>query len=862
LLLLGAEAHGQLYRDSTATVEDRVQDLLSRMTPEEKFWQLFMIAGDFNGDESRYSEGLFGLQVSADTDGIDPVARANAVQRHFVEHTRLGIPIIFFAEALHGLVQSDAVVFPQAIGLAASFDISLMHDVACTAALECRNRGVRQVLSPVVNIASDVRWGRTEETYGEDPFLSAAMGVAFVSEFESHGIITTPKHFIANVGNGGRDSYPIHMSERLLKEVYLPPFEACILRGGSRSIMTSYNSFDGAPCSASDWLNNIVLKQGLDFKGFIISDAGAVGGANVLHFTAADYPDAGAKAISAGLDVIFQTSYDHYALFMPPFLDGRIDRAVIDLAVARVLRAKFQLGLFEHPYVDVDESHAVGSPEHRVLARRAAQESIVLLKNDDEALPFSGTGETIAVIGPDAAEVRFGGYSAPKGRLCSILEGIKEAVEPQTVVRYALGCRRLDTTYVTIPTECLSSRYHDSTVTGLIGEYFNNVSFSGPPAVSRVDCTVQFHWTLFSPDPEHLTNDFYAVRWTGALTAPVSGSYKLGVEGNDGYRLYVDDSLIIDRWTKASYHTTMTDFTLEAGRSYSLRLEYYEPTGTNSRIRLVWNVGVASDEENLIQEAVDLATECEQVVLVVGLEEGEFRDRASLALPGHQETLIRRVAELGKPTTVVIVGGSAVTMTNWLDDVPAVLCAWYPGEEGGRAVADVLFGEYNPAGRLPITYPISDGQLPLTYNHLPTGRGDNYYDLTGEPLFPFGYGLSYTSFEYDNLRLDTPQITAGESTQVRFTLKNIGAREGDEVVQLYIRDELASTAQPVMALKGFERIHLEPGETREVVFAITPDLLTVLDADVRPVVEPGDFRIMLGSSSKDIRLRGVLTVVE
>ncbi len=861
LLLLSTQAHGQLYRDSTAPVDERVRDLIARMTPEEKFWQLFMVAGDFMGDETRYRDGLFGLQVAAEAGEVDPVARANAIQRHFVEHTHLGIPIVFFAEALHGLVQSGATIFPQAIGLAASFDTTLMHDVARAVALESQSRGVRQVLSPVVNIASDVRWGRTEETYGEDPFLSAAMGVAFVSEFESRGVITTPKHFVANVGDGGRDSYPIHMSERFLHEIYLPPFEACLLRGGSRSVMTAYNSFDGAPCSASNRLNNDVLKKELGFRGFIISDAGAVGGANVLHFTATDYADAGARAISSGLDVIFQTSYDHHALFMPAFLDGRIDRAVIDSAVARVLRAKFQLGLFEHPYVEADEFAPVGIPEHHALACRAARESIVLLKNTGDVLPFSKTTQNIAVIGPDAAEPRFGGYSAATTQACSILDGLREKMGPQGNVPYARGCKRLTTEYVTVPTEFLSCQHDSSTEKGLLGEYFDNVSLSGPPVFSRVDGPVQFQWTLFSPDPERLTYDFYSVRWTGTLTPAVSGKFKLGVEGNDGYRLFIDDSLVIDNRIKASCRTTMTDFVFEAGHAYRLRLEYFEPTG-NGRIRLVWNVGVDSDEETTIREAVNLAAGCDKVVLVVGLEEGEFRDRASLALPGRQEELIRRVAALNKPTVVILIGGSAVTMSRWLDDVSAVLCAWYPGQEGGRAVADVLFGDFNPAGRLPVTFPIAEGQLPLVYNHLPTGRGDDYYDLSGQPLFPFGFGLSYTTFEYDNLYIDPPAIATGQTAQVHFNLKNTGPREGDEVVQLYVRDELASTAQPIMALKGFRRIHLKPGETEDVTFTIPPDLLTVLDTDLHPVIEPGSFRIMIGTSSKDIRLRGILTVTE
>jgi beta-glucosidase len=861
LLLFTASTHAQDYRDPTKPVEERVQNLLLRMTPEEKFWQLFMIAGEFNGDETRYSEGLFGLQIAADTGETDPVARTNDIQRHFVENTRLGIPVIIFAEALHGLVQEGATIFPQAIGLAATFDTVLMHEVASAVAQECRYRGVRQVLSPVVNIAADVRWGRTEETYGEDPFLAAAMGVAFVSEFENMGIVTTPKHFIANVGDGGRDSYPVHISERLLREIYLPPFEACLKRGGSRSLMTAYNSYDGDPCSASKRLNQHLLKSELGFNGFIISDAGAVGGANVLHFTAADYADAGAQALASGLDVIFQTSYDHYKLFIPPFLDGSIDPAVIDSAVARVLRVKFQLGLFEHPYAEPSDFVPPGVPEHRLLAHRAARESIALLKNSGHVLPFSRTIGKIAVIGPDADESRFGGYSAPAVRSCSILRGIREKLDPETDVRYSRGCRRLEPGYTTIPSEFLSCLYNDSLKQGLLGEYFSNVTLSGAPEFVRVDPTVQFQWTLFSPDPERLPYDFYSVRWTGKLKSPVGGKCLVGIEGNDGYRLYIDDSLLIDNWTKASCHTVMAEFIFEAGREYRLRLEYTEPTG-NARLRLVWNVGMDADEDAAIQEAIDTALKSDAVVAVVGLEEGEFRDRTSLSLPGRQEELIQRLAALGKPTVVVLVGGSAVTMSRWMDNVSAVIDVWYPGEEGGRAVADVLFGDYNPAGRLPITFPIAEGQLPLVYDHKPTGRSDDYYDLTGQPLFPFGYGLSYTTFEYSGLRLDPPKITVGDTAVVSLAIRNTGSLEGDEVVQLYIRDELASVARPITELKGFQRIHLKPGESRELSFTITPDLLSMLDRNLRYVLEPGKFRIMIGASSKDIRLRDILTVYQ
>jgi beta-glucosidase len=862
-LVLGSHpAIAQPYKNAGAPVEERVRDLVSRMTPEEKFWQLFMLSTNLDGVVEKCAAGAFGFQISSSGDTTGSAAYVDSVQRRFVEGTRLGIPIIPFDEAVHGLVLKGSTSFPQAIALAATFDTALMRRVSKAIAVECRSRGIRQVLSPVVNVGVDVRWGRVEETYGEDPYLSSAMGTAFVSELERLGVITTPKHFIANVGDGGRDSYPIQYSERLLREVHLPPFKACVLRGGSRSIMASYNSLDGTPCTANDWLNNRLLKGELGFDGFVISDAGAVGGANVLHFTAADYAEATERALKGGLDVIFQTSYDQYPLFMRAFQEGRIDRRVIDRSVSRVLKAKFELGLFEQPYVGVDEIELhVDTSEHLKLAREAARESIVLLKNESRALPLKRSIKTIAVVGPDAAEARLGGYSGTGIRRVSILEGLREKVGASSRVIYAKGCERTSAEHVTVPSECLLCTFGDTVRQGLVGEYFDNIDLAGAPVFTRVDPRIQFQWTLFSPDPRRLPYDFYSVRWSGRLKAPSTGRFKVGIDGNDGYRLYLSDTLVIDNWRKAGRRTILADCRLERGREYDMRIEFFEPAG-NAWFRLVWNVGVSPDREAEIEEAVAAARRSDVTVVVAGIEEGEFRDRALLALPGRQEELIKRVAATGKPVVVVLVGGSAITMNGWLDGVPAVLDAWYPGEQGGAAVADVLFGDYDPAGRLPITFPVAEGQLPLVYNHKPTGRGDDYGDLTGQPLFPFGFGLSYTSFEYSDLTFDRQRISPGDSTIVRFKVRNTGGLEGDEVVQLYIHDEVASVARPVIELKSFERLHLKPGETGELRVAITPAMLSMLNGTLQPVVEPGNFRIMIGSSSKDIRLRGILTVNE
>jgi beta-glucosidase len=839
-----APAQTPAYKNPQLPIDARVRDLLDRMTLEEKFWQLFMIPGDLDNPANDYSKGIFGLQIS------NPSAeRVNAIQRYFVEKTRLGIPIIPFDEAVHGLQRDGATMFPAAIALAATWDRDLMTRASRAIASEVRTRGIRQVLSPVVNIADDVRWGRVEETYGEDPYLSSEMARAFVGAFERAGIVATPKHFVANVGEGGRDSYPIDHDERSLMERYLPPFEAAIRQAHARSIMTAYNSVDGLPATQNPRLLNGILKHDWAFGGFVISDAAATGGATVLHMTEPNTPVAAQHAWEAGLDVVFQSSYGQQRPYLDAVQRGLVPQAILDAAVARVLRVKFELGLFEHPYVDPAEAATWNiEADHPALARRAARESLVLLKNDRGTLPLSKSIGSIAVIGVDATEARLGGYSGPGVHTISILDGIRQTLGAPQRVEYAPGPGRAVRDVVTVPPEAL----HVS------GEYFDNNRLEGTARLTRNDPRIDFRWTLNSPG-RGIPFDWYSVRWTGSIVAPSERLHRIGVEGNDGYRLFLDDALVIDNWKKQSFGRRMADVSWVPASSHTIRLEYFESTG-NARLRLVWDAGIVDDSEARIDEAVSLARRSDAAVVVAGIEEGEFRDRAFLSLPGRQEELIRRVAASGKPTVVVLVGGSAITMSSWLQAASAVIDVWYPGEQGGAAIADVLFADANPAGRLPITFPISEGQLPLYYDHKPTGRGDDYVDLTGMPLFPFGFGLSYTTFEYSALTIEPATIDPSGSATVSCTVTNTGARAGDEVAQLYVRDVLASVARPVMELKGFERVTLAPGQSSKVTFHLGPDELRMLDREMHWIVEPGAFRVMIGASSKDIRLRGELVV--
>jgi len=512
--------------------------------------------------------------------------------------------------------------------------------------------------------------------------------------------------------------------------------------------------------------------------------------------------------------------------------------------------------------VCVEISATNGSAAHRALAREAARKSIVLLKNagsKDPAstspyvLPLSKSIGSLAVIGPDAEEARLGGYSGPGVKKESILDGIRQVLGANRV-RYVAGPGRVIREVVVVPADALATA---ANARGLAGEYFANPRFEGTPTLTRTDQRIDFRWTLNSPG-RGIPFDWYSARWSGTITVPPSGVRRIGIEGNDGYRLSLDGRVVIDNWIKRSYGTRLADVTFAPGSRHEIKVEYFEPAG-NARLRLVWDAGVTDDSTAAIEQALSAARQSDAVVIVAGVEEGEFRDRAKLGLPGRQEELIQAIAKTGKPTAVVLVGGSAITMP-WLDQVGAVLDAWYPGEAGGPAIADVLFGDANPAGRLPITFPVFEGQLPLSYNHKPTGRGDDYVDLTGMPLFPFGFGLSYTTFEYSQLEITPAQIDAAGTITVRCTIQNTGTRAGDEVAQLYIRDVLASVARPVLSLKGFRRVTLAPGAKTTVTFTLGREDLQMLDRDMKWVVEPGTFRVMVGSSSKDLRLRGEFAV--
>jgi beta-glucosidase len=639
----------------------------------------------------------------------------NSIQKFIIENTRLKIPLIIHDEGLHGCMARGCTIFPQSIALGSTWNPELVEKVGVAIGKETRAHGIHQLLSPTINIARDPRCGRTEETYGEDPYLASAIAVAFVRGVQSQKVICTPKHFAANfVGDGGRDSNAVHFSERLLREIYFPAFKVAIQKGGAMSLMSAYNSIDGVPCSCNRWLLTEILRKEWGFKGFVVSDYGSVTGLITNHRVAGTKAEAAKKSLEAGLDIELPESdcFEHlYGLVK----EGKISEKVIDEAVRRILRVKLWLGLFEEPFIDPNYAEKIcDCEEHRRLSLEAAKQSIVLLKNDG-ILPLTKNLSSVAVIGPNAAVMRLGGYSGYGVKVVSPLEGIRNKISESIRVYYAEGCGLTDTS-------------------------------------------------------------------------------------KEGFR-----------------------------------------------------------------EALKAAKNSDIAILFMGNSvpetEGEQRDRCNLDLPGVQEELIIEVCDLGIPTVVVLINGSAITMTKWIERVNALIEAWYPGEEGGNAIADVLFGDYNPGGKLPITFPKVTGQLPLYYNAKPSGRVYDYVDLRGiQHLFPFGYGLSYTKFEYSNLRIFPEKITHEGRVKIHVDVKNTGKYKGDEVIQLYIHDALASVARPLKELKGFKRITLEPSELKTVEFILGPEELCFYDINMNQVVEPGVFEVMIGSSSEDIRLKGTFEV--
>jgi beta-glucosidase len=739
------------YRNPRLPVERRVADLLSRMTLEEKVAQLVCLwgnrpqvgpPGDFTTDRGDFSP-VKAAEVMKH--GIGQIARqreqkdarqgatfANAVQKWLIENTRLGIPAILHDEILHGHMAKGSTSFPQPIALATTWDPEFITKVFTAGALETRARGSHQVLGPNLDLARDPRWGRTEETYGEDPYLTSRMAVAIVKALQGPGpgidqthVIATAKHFTAHgQPESGTNIGPVNFSERTLREYFLPSFKAAVTEAGIMSVMPSYNEIDGVPSHANKWLLQKLLREEWGFKGHVVSDYYAIPQMMDLHHLAADKLTTAKLAIESGVDTELPDP-DSFLLLLQLVKERRVSEATINNAVARNLRAKFLLGLFENPYVDVDRAVRVtNSKEHIALAAEAARRSITLLKNDNNLLPLNlNTLKSIAVIGPNAAQVHLGGYSDNPGRGISVLQGIKDKVGDKAKVSYAEGCK----------------------------------------------------------------------------------------------------------------------ITKEGGNWFADRAQLNDP----------------AEDQKLIDEAVSVARTADIALLVLGGNEdtnkegwadNHLGDRESIELVGRQNDLVKAVLATGKPTIVFLINSGPLSINYIAENVPAILEGFYLGQETGVGVADVLFGDYNPAGKLTISFPRSVGQLPLYYNRKPTARR-GYLFANKEPLFPFGFGLSYTTFAYSDLKINPARIGPADNARVSVTITNTGTRAGDEIVQLYIRDLVSSITRPIKELKDFKRISLLPGESKTVEFVITPDKLSFLDLNLKNIVEPGWFDIMVGTSS-------------
>jgi beta-glucosidase len=840
------ENHLPLYKNKALPVEKRVEDLLKRMTLDEKLAQL-----QFQDDTNAIGSNGIG-SVGFLNNGLlpsDAAIEINKIQQYLISKTRLGIPAIKSGEAIFAYMGNKSTAFPQSIALASSWDTSLMTKVAEAISEEVRARGIRQVFAPVVNIARDSRWGRTGETFGEDPYLTSRMGVAYVKTFEKKGIITTPKHFAANMGMEGRFGAPVHFSERLLREIYFPGFKACFLEGGAKSVMMAYNTLDGIPCATNNWLMNDMIKGEWGFDGFIVSDGEAL---PIIYNAFGIYgtkKELSTAAINAGCDISISPASDGYygEILKEAVKEGLVSEKRIDDAVRRVLRQKFRTGLFDNPFADPDYAERITDcAAHRTLALEAAREGIVLVKNDKNTLPLGKNVHSIALVGPLADWLLINHYGGFGRHEVTLLEGLISQY-PDRKVFVAKGA---EVSYMALP-----AIQPENFLGGIRGEYYNTADLSGKPVYVRTDDKIEFDWKEGSP--EGLPRDNFSVRWTGRLKSPVSGTYRIGVSADDGVRLFIENQLVVDMWQRGSRRLKEAEYTFRKGRVYSFRMEYFD-SGHRAFAQLGWNI----DPLVLIPEAVKTAGNADAIVAVVGMKDDENGDRAYLELDNAQEQLILALAKTGKPLIVVIQTGTVIAMNNWIDKADAVMFAWYPGEEGGRAIAEILMGDVNPSAKLPVSIPKTTGQVPVNYNHLPYKPDDYYVGIGNEPQVPFGHGLSYTTFEYSNLRLSAKEIRKDENITVSVDIKNTGDRTGSEIVQLYIHDELASIARPVKELKGFAKIKLEPGELKTASFTITTEQLILYDMNMKPVVEPGTFTVMIGASSEDIRLTNRFSVIE
>jgi len=778
------------YWDASLPVSQRVDDLLSRMTLDEKIAQLqarwgFEVLGPSGLDKKKLEQllphGIGQISRIAGMLMLPPYISAwliNSIQRYVGKHTRLGIPVIVHEECLSGLQARDATSFPQIIGLASTWEPELAGRMTDVIRQQMRAVGVCQGLSPVLDIARDPRWGRTEETYGEDPYLVARMGAEYIRGLQGEdlrqGVVATIKHFIGySASEGGLNWAPPHIDDRELREVFAKPFEAAIRVAKVRSVMNAYNEINGVPCGISREVLQGLLREKLGFEGYVVADYMAVATAYTYHHAVETMQDAGVRALQAGLDTELPTVEAYGDLLKQAVGSGKIDEGTIDISVKRILKAKFELGLFENPMVKIRKIKPLYARQSsRDLAAEIAQKSIVLLKNRDNLLPLDKDISSIAVIGPNADSIRnmLGDYS-----YLSQLEGVLDfLLNPNTVM-------------------------------------------TGEVSAQEKKQALRFYKEILeADDTEAFAKKIY------------------------------DGPTVFEAVKQKALHKDM--------------------------VRYAQGCGILDPSEEGIPEAVELAQNADLVILVVGdrcglkkdCTSGEARDRIDITLPGVQEKLVRSVAATGKPIVLVLINGRPVSLPWAAEHIPAIIEAWVPGEQGGNAIADILFGDKSPGGKLPITFPRCVGQIPVYYNRKPSGGRSNwhgdYVDCPTSPQYEFGYGLSYTRFSYSELNISPAKVENGGTVSISFLVTNSGDRDGDEVVQLYVHDKEADVTRPVKELAGFKRIHLKAGQRGKIEISITLSQLGFLNRAGDFVVEPGTIEVMIGSSSQDIRLRGEFTI--
>ncbi len=832
LVFVSVSAQPYPFLDTGLSFEKRVDDLVLRMTTEEKAAQLLYTAPAI---------------------------------------PRLGIPEYnWWNEALHGVARAGyATVFPQSITIANSWDEELMLDVANAISDEARakhhefvrrgDRGIYHGLtfwSPNINIFRDPRWGRGQETYGEDPYLTGRLGLRFVQGMQGSDpkylkTVATAKHYAVHSGpEPVRHKFNAVISERDLRETYLPAFRTLVKEGKVYSVMGAYNQFRGQPACANDELYGI-LRNEWGFDGYTVSDCWAVSDFYNFQGYAPGPAEAAAMALKAGTDLECGADYRH---LMEALEKGLVTEEDIDRAARRVMMARFRLGMFD-PDSIVEYARipyqANCSDYNRSLARKAARESIVLLKNSNGTLPLSRDIRTVAVIGPNAAshEVLLGNYNGIPMDPVSLLEGIQAKLMPEATVIYAEGSNLAPGMHNLVP---IPSRYYRTPDgrQGVQGNYYTSRDMKGDPLFTRTDDKIDFYWDNDSPHPLMPVNDF-GIHWVTDLVPPVTGTYYLGTWGSSGYTIIFEGDTLLSFYNDhhAALQGVPMDFT--AGKKYRIEVLYRNHSG-DADMELLW----CMPQKDLTAKAVEAASRADAVVVALGLSprlEGEelslkldgFEggDRTTLSLPAIQEELLGALLATGKPVVVVLMNGSPVASLQAHEKAAAVLLAGYPGVEGGNAIADVLFGDYNPAGRLPVTYYRSVDQLPPFDKYDMDNRTYRYF--SGTPLYPFGYGLSYTSFAYSDLVVPAKAV-AGTEVKVSVTVTNTGKMTGDEVVQLYLTDEKATSPRPLRQLEGFDRITLRPGESRRVEFTLGPEQFSLLNDNDTRVIEPGWFTVSVG----------------